>query len=229
MANPVPTHHLRPTAAIAPRALLPGDPGRALALAQELLEGPRMANHARGLWGYTASTSEGVELTVQSTGIGGPSVAVVLEELVALGVGSAIRIGTCRAVEPAFSAGDLVVALAAIPPGASRPYGRDGLEPDARLTGELENDPAVRGVTVAGTDLYYEPEVSVRREALRAQGAQVTDLGTVAMLEVGGRLGIAVASGLVVAESADGRRLSDEDVEAASLRLGRIASGALCA
>ena len=44
---------LRPTAPIAPDAILVGDPGRALLLAQELLEQPKMSNHARGLWGYT--------------------------------------------------------------------------------------------------------------------------------------------------------------------------------
>ena len=44
---------LRPTAPIAADAILVGDPGRALLLAQELLEEPKMSNHARGLWGYT--------------------------------------------------------------------------------------------------------------------------------------------------------------------------------
>jgi purine-nucleoside phosphorylase len=43
--------HLRPTAELAERVLLPGDPGRALALAQLLIEGPLMFNHHRGLWG----------------------------------------------------------------------------------------------------------------------------------------------------------------------------------
>ena len=43
---------LRPTAPIAAEAILVGDPGRALMLAQELLEEPKMSNHARGLWGY---------------------------------------------------------------------------------------------------------------------------------------------------------------------------------
>ncbi len=53
------TDHLRPTAPIAPAAVLPGDPGRALALAQDLLESPRMANHARGLWGYIGAHARG--------------------------------------------------------------------------------------------------------------------------------------------------------------------------
>ena len=45
--------HLKPTAPLAERVLLPGDPGRALLLAQSLLEAPKMFNHNRGLWGYT--------------------------------------------------------------------------------------------------------------------------------------------------------------------------------
>ena len=41
------------------QAILVGDPGRALLLAQELLEQPKMSNHARGLWGYSGATPEG--------------------------------------------------------------------------------------------------------------------------------------------------------------------------
>ena len=51
--------HVHPTAELAPRALLPGDPGRALALAQTLLDEPRMFNHNRGLWGYTGAAADG--------------------------------------------------------------------------------------------------------------------------------------------------------------------------
>jgi len=85
-----PTHpqaiHLRPTAALAERVLLPGDPGRALTLAQSLLVKPLMFNHHRGLWGYTgAARSDGEPLTIQATGMGGPSAAIILTELIALG------------------------------------------------------------------------------------------------------------------------------------------------
>ena len=50
---------LRPTAPIAADAVLVGDPGRALMLAQALLEQPKMSNHARGLWGYSGRTPDG--------------------------------------------------------------------------------------------------------------------------------------------------------------------------
>src|SRR6476660_5030570 len=108
------TIHLRPTAELDDRVLLPGDPGRALALAQFLLEKPLMFNHHRGLWGYTGEAADGELLTVQSTGMGGPSAAIVLHELIALGVTRAIRVGTCGALVCALELGDLVVAREAI-------------------------------------------------------------------------------------------------------------------
>ena len=64
---------LRPTAPIAADAVLVGDPGRALTLAQALLKEPKMSNHARGLWGYSGLTRAGHELSIQATGMGGPS------------------------------------------------------------------------------------------------------------------------------------------------------------
>ncbi|MGN6556593.1 MAG: phosphorylase family protein, partial [Solirubrobacterales bacterium] len=105
---------LRPTAPIAADAILVGDPGRALMLAQELLQQPKMSNHARGLWGYTGLTHEGHELTVQSTGMGGPSATVVLHDLAELGVRRAVRVGTCTSLgEQAL--GQIVVVTEAHP------------------------------------------------------------------------------------------------------------------
>lgn len=217
------TDHLRPTAPIAPAAVLPGDPGRALALAQELLEEPRMANHARGLWGYTALTPAGEQLTVQSTGIGGPSVAIVLHELHALGVRRAIRIGTCTAIDPAIAPGDLVVAEMALP---QRANGAGPVAPAPGLTAALAEAGTLRPVTVAGTDLYYDPAEAASRRAWAAAGAHVVDLGTVAALQVGSRLGVEVASVLVVARDGSAT-LGDEEIERGSLELGRLASAAL--
>ena len=98
---------LRPTAPIAADAVLVGDPGRALMLAQALLEEPKMSNHARGLWGYSGQTPAGRPLSIQATGMGGPSAALVLADLAELGVRRAIRVGTCVAIEPEPEPGDL--------------------------------------------------------------------------------------------------------------------------
>src|SRR3954451_13057772 len=132
-------HHLRPSTPYAEDALLPGDPGRALALAQQLLTQPRMSNHSRGLWGYTGSTPAGRALSVQSTGMGGPSAAIVLHELAELGLRRAIRVGTCGALDPQLDHGDLVVAGDALAEdGASRALGAGEVaEPDQNLTAQL--------------------------------------------------------------------------------------------
>ncbi len=131
--------HLRPTATLAERALLPGDPGRALALAQFLLKEPLMFNHHRGLWGYTGAAADGGPLTIQSTGMGGPSAAIVLHELISLGVRRAIRVGTCGALDEALGLGDLVVAREAIAAdGTSAAMGAGELTlADASLTDAL--------------------------------------------------------------------------------------------
>src|SRR5205814_6108368 len=100
--------HLNPSAELAERVLLPGDPGRALAVARELLDSPRMFNTRRGLWGYTGAGPDGAPVTVQSTGMGGPSAAIVAEELIDLGARTLIRIGTCGALVEQLRIGDLV-------------------------------------------------------------------------------------------------------------------------
>lgn len=182
-----------------------------------------MANHARGLWGYSGATADGHELTIQSTGLGGPSVAVVLAELAGLGVVRAIRIGTCRALDPGLSAGAVLVAGAVV--SADGPVRS---APDASLTQALAgNLEGLEPAAVAGTDAYYDPEWERRSERWRAAGAAAVDLGTAALFDVGAREGVAVASALVVSRAADGAALDDEAVEAVSLEVGRGAAAAL--
>jgi uridine phosphorylase len=133
------TIHIHPTAPLAERVLLPGDPGRALLLAQTLLESPAMFNHNRGLWGYTGVAADGVPLTIQSTGMGGPSAAIVIAELTDLGARRFLRVGTCAALSRALALGDLLAVTEAIPAdGTSRSLGANGpLAPDRGLLGAL--------------------------------------------------------------------------------------------
>src|ERR687894_202091 len=93
--------------------------GRRLAMARECSissprcprpRRPRMLNHHRGLWGYTGTANDGEPLSVQATGMGGPSAAIVVEELVALGARTLLRIGTCGALRDGFELGELVAA-----------------------------------------------------------------------------------------------------------------------
>lgn len=218
--------HLRPATTLAERVLLPGDPHRALAVAQSLLERPLMFNHARGLWGYTGAAPDGAPLTVQSTGMGGPSAAIVVEELISLGARTLVRIGTCGALVEGFEHGQLVTAREVLGrDGTSRALGGDErARPDRALTAGLERAGAL-GVTAVSTDLFY----NAGEEAVAGwvtQGAEVVEMEAAALLAVAARRGARAAVILAVSDvlTGDGReRIGPDALEEAGVRLGRAA------
>jgi uridine phosphorylase len=186
--------HLHPTAELAERALLPDDPGQALALTRVLFgDTPRMFNHHRGLWGYTGVALDGAPLTVQSTGIGGASAAVVVGELHALGLRRAVRIGRAWAVEGTLRAGELVAATAVLAgDGASRALGAaDRLVPDAALTAALQAD---HQGELASVDLP---------DSTPGDGALAFDLESAAVLAAAARAGIPAACLVAIEGGAD--------------------------
>lgn len=212
--------HLRPSAPTAADAIICGDPGRALTIAQSVMVQPRMSNHHRGLWGYWGETEAGTELTVQATGIGGPSAVTVLTELAELGLRRVIRVGTCAAGGAAALGSTLVVAAAVAADGASAALGAPpgaAVIPDPELTTALEAASRAPAVAVVSGDL---------QPAADTEDPRPTDLQTAATLTWCSRNGIAAAAGLVVAR-ADGRRLEDEPLDAELLRLARAAAQVL--
>lgn len=228
--------HIHPTAPLARRALLPGDPGRALALAQLVLSEPRMFNHNRGLWGYTGTAADGEPMTIQSTGMGGPSAAIVLEELCDLGLEVAIRVGTCGALDSDLRLGELVIADAALASdGTSRALGADGVVvADAGLVAALQAEAAgangARTGTVASSDLFYDRDpASVI--AWRAAGALAVEMEASTLLRVGELRGISVGCVLAVSDVFDAegarRRIDADAMLRAAEQLGRVGAGAL--
>ncbi len=225
--------HLRPHEEVAERVLLPGDPGRALRLAQQLIDGPKMLNHHRGLWGYSGPAADGRPLTIQSTGLGGPSTAIVVEELIALGARRLVRIGTGAALDATLGLGALVIAEAVhAHDGASRALGASGplaADPEllaalraaaseAATSREARGNGAVSG-TVASSDLHYDaPEAPA--------GAIAADLSTGALFAVAARRGARAACVLAISE-AQGRRLEPDALEAVEAELGRLGAAAL--
>jgi purine-nucleoside phosphorylase len=217
---------LRPTASVAADAILVGDPARALLLAQELLERPKMSNHARGLWGYVGLTAAGRELTIQATGMGGPSAAIVLADLAELGVSRAIRIGTCTALGAGAGLGELLLVEEALAEGGSAgAFGlapNAGTRPDPTLLARLRDELGGSGrmATVASFDAPSTEGT--------APGSAAADLQTVAVLAKAAQLGLAGAALLIVAE-AGGEKLGDEALERAAKSSGRAASRVLSA
>ena len=101
----------------APLVLLPGDPNRATLVAARFdggLEAARLVNSNRGMLGYTG-TVNGRPVSVQSTGMGAPSIGIVVEELLRLGARQLIRIGTTGALRADVALGELVIATASSP------------------------------------------------------------------------------------------------------------------
>jgi uridine phosphorylase len=209
--------------------LLPGDPGRALAMATALLDKPLMFNHHRGLWGYTGRAADGELLTIQATGMGGPSAAIVLEELCDMGIEAAIRVGTCGALAAGVALGDLVAVRAALgDDGASRMLGAPAEVPaDAALATALAREADHEGL-VACTDLFYDPDAT-RADGWRAAGVLAVEMESAAVLAVASRRGIRAGAVLAVVAVAEGdvRRLDTDGIEAAGLALGRAATAAL--
>jgi DeoD family purine-nucleoside phosphorylase len=230
--------HLRPTTTLAERVLLPGDPGRALALAQFLLEQPLMFNHHRGLWGYTGTAGDGEPLTIQSTGMGGPSAAIVLHELICLGVKRAIRVGTCGALDPTLALGDLVVAREAIvADGTSAALGAAQLayadttlaDNLARQAGGLR-ERAHRAGRIVSTDLFYERD-STRNAAWDSEGALAVEMESATLFAIGANAGVQVACILAVSDTFAERdervRIGDHALIQAAEAMGSVAAGAL--
>jgi DeoD family purine-nucleoside phosphorylase len=218
--------HLRPTAPLAPRVLLPGDPGRALLLAQALLREPRMFNHHRGLWGYTGAAADGEPLTIQATGMGGPSAAIVTWELIELGAERLVRVGTCGALVPELAIGDLVVATEALAAdGASRALGADErVAPDPGLLAALRAAaPDAAAGPVVSSDLFYGAPPP-------PDGAIAVEMEAATIFRVAERFGVSAACVCGVSDELAGdgrRRIEHDELEALGEAVGRAGAAAL--
>ncbi|MCL2125995.1 MAG: uridine phosphorylase [Oscillospiraceae bacterium] len=93
-------------------AILPGDPGRVEEIAQHL-GAPRFIAENREYKTYIGDVA-GKRVCVTSTGIGGASAAIAIEELIKCGVHTFVRIGTCGGMQPDVLPGDIIIAAAAI-------------------------------------------------------------------------------------------------------------------
>jgi DeoD family purine-nucleoside phosphorylase len=223
------TIHLQPTAPLAERVLLPGDPGRALLLAQELLAEPKMFNHNRGLWGYTGEAADGRPVTIQSTGMGGPSAAIVISELAALGARTLVRVGTCGALDGSLGLGQLIVATEALAAdGTSRALGAgERVAATPALAQRLVRAGGIGG-TVVSSDLFYDGEPGAE-EAWRAAGALAVEMESATLFALAGRRGLRAGAALIVSDIVlpERRRIEGDALREAERRLGALALAAL--
>jgi DeoD family purine-nucleoside phosphorylase len=224
--------HLNPATDVAERVLLPGDPQRALSVAQALLDQPKMMNARRGLWGYTGTAPDGGLVTVQSTGMGGPSAAIVAEELIDLGARTLLRIGTCGGLTGEVALGQLLAVRSAISgDGTSRALGAgERTDGDPALTAALVEAGGAQAATVVSTDVFYDTREGIQGEWVAA-GAQAVEMEAAAVFTVARRRGVQAGCLLAVTDLlTSGRERMDEDaVDAVGVELGAAALRALAA
>jgi uridine phosphorylase len=188
-----------------------------------------MFNHNRGLWGYTGVASDGETLTIQATGMGGPSAAIVLHELIVLGAKRAIRVGSCGALRSEMELGDLVVARETIcADGTSRALGAgERASADGQLTEALERHaPDAHYGTIVSVDLFYESgPVGGGMDALAVEMEAAT------LFALGAAQSIPIACVLFVSDTFDPdgtrHRIDESTQSAAAEGVGRAAVAAL--
>ena len=214
--------------------LLPGDPLRAKYIAETFLEDARQVNAERGLLGFTG-TYEGKPVSVQATGMGTPTAAIVMEELVMLGAKRFLRVGTCGGLRTDLHIGDLVVALSAAPAdGASRHY--IGNEPHAPTASwELIHGAVhaakklgvpVRVGPIVSSDTFYDPDTG-RHSRWSERGILAVEMEAAVLFTIGALRGVDAGCLLVVSDFAvhgDAvARISDEELQAAVDRMTQLA------
>jgi uridine phosphorylase len=160
--------------------------------------------------------------------MGGPSAAIVTEELIALGARRLVRIGTCGALVDDLELGDLVAAETVL--------SADGTSAALGANGALGSDPGMlerlvaagaRPATVVSTDLFYDPR---ERAPWHGRGASVVEMEAATILQVATRREVTAACVLAVSDApgSDGaRRVDREQLEQIGLRVGEAGYAAL--
>lgn len=194
----------------APYALLPGDPARLDRIAMHLEQVEELAYNRefRSLRGFY----KGVRVMAVSTGLGGPSTAVAVEELSRLGVSHMIRIGSCGALQKGIHVGDLILVNGTVRnDGTSRTYIEDGYPAVADFIllqacrDAVESIHAPYHIGIARThDSFYTDEKDEIYAYWKKKGIIASDMETAALYVAGSLRGVKCASILnVVVASED--------------------------
>jgi 5'-methylthioadenosine phosphorylase/purine-nucleoside phosphorylase len=229
----VPIHVRAQKGDYAEACLVPGDPLRAKYVAATFLDGAEQKNWERGMLGYTG-TFKGRPVSVQATGMGCPSAAIVVEELVQLGVKRILRIGTCGGLQPDMKLGDLIVAVSAVPADSTAAHYVGG-EPHAptadwelvhsAVHAAKELGKPVRVGPIVSSDLFYNPDEGQYARwsdrgvlAVEMEAAVLFTLGALRKVKTGCLLTVSdvVVEGEFV-------RISDEEMKAAVDQMTELA------
>jgi DeoD family purine-nucleoside phosphorylase len=228
----MPIHVRAETGDYAEACLLPGDPLRAKYIAETFLEDAEQKNRERGMLGYTG-TFDGRPVSVQATGMGCPSAAIVIEELVQLGVKRLLRVGTCGGLQPDLQLGDLIVAISAVAADSTAQHlVREPHAPTAdwelvhgAVHAAKELGKPVRVGPIVSSDLFYNPDDDQYRRwsergvlAVEMEAAVLFTIGALRQVKAGCLLTV---SDIVV--EGEFVRISDEEMKAAVDQMTELA------
>lgn len=207
--------------------ILPGDPKRCVKIAQ-YFDNPVLIADNREYITYTG-TLDGVKVSVTSTGIGGPSASIAMEELYRCGADTFVRIGTCGGMQTEIKSGDIVIATAAVRmEGTSREYAPIEYPAVANLdvTNALVEAAKEKGViyhtgVVQSKDSFYgqhEPEAMPasyelinKWEAWKRMGCLASEMESAALFIVAGKLRARMGSCLLVLANQEREKLGLEN------------------
>ena len=216
---------------IAPRVLLPGDPLRARWIAETYLTDPRGYSTVRNMLGYTG-TYEGVEVSVQGSGMGMPSASIYAEELMdTYEVRTLLRVGSCGAIGGSLGLRDLVAANGAASDSAMNRVRFDNLVDyapvaDFDLLRTAVDVATGRGVDVRvgpvfATDTFYHPRPDLYATLA---GVLAVEMETAALYTVAAKYGARALSLLTVSDVIpSGEHLGTEDRERSFRQMAEIA------
>lgn len=178
--------------------LLPGDPLRAKWIAETFLTGPKQVNGIRNCLGFTG-TWKGKRISVQATGMGQPSAAIYIHELInTYGVKNLIRVGTCGGLNTKVKVGDLVLALGACTNSSivKDAFGSYSFAPivDYALLRSMVDKAEAAGMrlhvgNMVADDIFYHPDGIKAYGALPAHGALGVDMESAVLYMLAARFG----------------------------------------
>lgn len=222
---------------IAPDVIMPGDPRRAVAIAEALLTDARLVSEVRGIPCFTG-THDGRQISVMASGMGLPSISIYATELYRFfGVRRIVRVGTCGVWSDDIALRDVVIAGASHTDSAVA----TSLAPGASVSLVPSFDLLVRAVTAArasgaaarvggvfSTDWFYghRPEAELRLRELGALAVEMESAGlySTAMVEGGEALAILTATDHLGTTEA---RLSPEEREDCFMAMVQLALATL--
>jgi DeoD family purine-nucleoside phosphorylase len=212
--------------------LLPGDPLRSRYIAETYLDGAVERNTERGMLGYTGEF-DGRPVSVQATGMGCPSAAIVMEELVQLGVKRFLRVGTCGGLQPDLQLGDLIVAVTAVPADSTAQHliGADPHCPTsdwelvhAAVHNAKEIGQPLRVGPIVSSDLFYNPDEG-QYERWSARGVLAVEMEAAVLFTLGALRKVQAGCLLTVSDvvvEGEFKRITDEELRAAVDRMTRV-------